>query len=141
MVELALYCGRGQLGNALIRWWTGSIYSHCELVVDGLCYSSSVMDGGVRCKQIDLDPAKWHRIALPFADGEAIRRYFAETDAYRYGWWGLVASQVFNRNRPEHRAPFCSEWCANALGLPVAASYNPVSLGMLVEWLVPRVRA
>lgn len=32
-VKLALYKGQGQLGNAVIRWWTRSEYSHCELVV------------------------------------------------------------------------------------------------------------
>jgi hypothetical protein len=57
-VKLALYKGRGGIANAVIRWWTGSIYSHCELVVDGLCYSSSVMDKGVRRKQIDLADGK-----------------------------------------------------------------------------------
>ena len=47
-VQLALYKGRGTLFNALIRWWTRSPYSHCELVINGTCYSSSIRDGGVR---------------------------------------------------------------------------------------------
>jgi hypothetical protein len=46
-VQLALYKSHGNWVNRFIRWWTGSPYSHCELVINGTCYSSSVRDGGV----------------------------------------------------------------------------------------------
>ena len=135
MVALALYKGRGQIGNAFIRWWTGSQYSHCELVLGGWCYSSSMMDKGVRRKCIDTDSGHWDLIPLPFAEGERIHEYFMQTDANRYGWIGLIRSQMFNRNRKTHGAQFCSEWCANALGLPNAPSYSPASLGRLVRYI------
>lgn len=135
MVALALYKGRGQIGNAFIRWWTGSQYSHCELVVDGWCYSSSMMDKGVRRKRIDIDSGHWDLIPLPFADVLAISNYFERTDHHRYGWLGLIRSQMFNRNRKTHGAQFCSEWCANALELPNAPSYSPASLGRLVQYI------
>lgn len=141
-VKLALYKGKGQLGNAAIRWWTGSPYSHCELVVDGWCYSSSVMDKGVRRKrvgpgadEISLGADHWDQIELPWADGAAIVRYFEATDSDVYGWPSLIASQVFNRNRPTEHAAFCSEWCARALSLPAASIYNPGTLGELCSWL------
>lgn len=141
-VKLALYKGKGQLGNAAIRWWTGSPYSHCELVVDGWCYSSSVMDKGVRRKrvgpgadEISLGEDHWDLIELPWADGAAIVRYFEATDSDVYGWPSLIASQVFNRNRPTEHAAFCSEWCARALPLPAPSIYNPDTLGKLCSWL------
>lgn len=117
----------------LIQWWSGSIYSHCELVIDGLCYSSSAMDGGVRRKQISLDPDKWDVIDLSWADGARIVRYFHATDHHKYGWLGLVWSQLFNLNRSQDQAQFCSQWCAAALSLPNAASYSPASLALLCE--------
>ena len=46
-VQLALRKNDTRLTAKAIQWWTGSIYSHCELVVDGMCYSSSAMDGGI----------------------------------------------------------------------------------------------
>ena len=49
-VFLALYKGKGNWVNSIIRWRNQSIYSHCELIVDGWMYSSTVHDGGVRCK-------------------------------------------------------------------------------------------
>ena len=141
-VQLALYKGRGQIGNRLICWWTRSEYSHCELVVDGWCYSSSVMDKGVRKKQIglgagqiDLRAEHWDRVTLPWADAAAILEYFDRTDPDRYGWPTLIVSQVLNRNRQVEHAAFCSEWCAAALGLPSPASYSPATLSELCRWL------
>lgn len=137
-VKLALFKGKGQIGNAGIRLWTGSIYSHCELVIDGYCYSSSMMDKGVRRKaigdgedEISLSSDKWDLIVLPWADARTILRYFAKTDGDTYGWPSLITSQLFNLNRPIKGAQFCSEWCAASLGLPAPSSLNPHTLG---EW-------
>lgn len=140
-VQLALYKGKGQIGNAAIRKWTGSIYSHSELVVDGWCYSSSVMDKGVRRKrvgfgadEISLREDHWDRIELPWADADAIVRYFEATRGDRYGWPSLIASQVFNRNQTSDHAAFCSEWDAAALELPNPSIYNPGTLGDFCRW-------
>lgn len=130
-VQLALRKDDTRLTARFIQWWTNSAYSHCELVVDGLCYSSSAMDGGVRVKAIDLDPEKWDLIDLPWADGSQIVAYFRETDHHRYGWIGLIFSQLFNLNRETAGAQFCSQWCGAALGLPAPSSLNPSTLG---EW-------
>lgn len=134
-VKLALYKGRGGIGNAIVRWWTGSIYSHCELVVDGLCYSSSVMDKGVRRKQIDLADGKWDLLDLPWADRDAIVEHFQDTDHHTYGWFGLITAQLFNRNRGVAGTQFCSQWCANALDIPSAVSHSPVTLAALCVWV------
>ena len=39
-------------------------YSHSEIYIDGICYSSSVRDGGVRSKVIDLNSGKWDIVDL-----------------------------------------------------------------------------
>jgi len=134
-VQLALHKNDLRIGSRLIAWWTGSPYSHCELVVDGVCYSSSILDKGVRRKavgpgadQISLAPDKWDLIDLPRANANSIVRYFGETDANKYGWFALVASQIFNRNQTDKDSQFCSEWCASALGMPNPSSYSPGSL-------------
>ena len=141
-VQLALYKGKGQIGNAAIRWWTGSQYSHCELVIDDRCYSSSVMDGGVRCKavgsgkdQISLKPEHWDLVPLPWADAGKIIRYFARTEHYRYGWVSLITSQILNRNMSIPSTSFCSQWCAAALGVPDTAIYSPNSFGNLSRYI------
>lgn len=134
MVRLALYKGRGQIGNAAVRWWTSSQYSHCELVVDGWCYSSSVMDKGVRRKLIDLSDGKWDLVDLPWADPERVREYFATSDPNAYGWASLITSQLLNLGLSVPGQEFCSEWCAAALGIPSPSIYNPKTLGLICAW-------
>ncbi len=120
-VQLALYKGQGQFGNAAIRWWTGSPYSHCELVVDGWCYSSSVMDKGVRRKrvgpgadEISLGEDHWDRIELPWADSAAIVRYFEATDSDVYGWPSLIAARCSTATaRPSMRRSALSGACVH----------------------------
>jgi len=135
-VRLALRKNDNRISARIIQWWTGSKYSHCELLVDGYCYSSSVMDKGVRRKAIDLAPDKWDLIELPWANGEDVRGYFAETDGNQYGWPSLITSQLFNLNKPVKGAQFCSEWCAAAVGMPSPSSYSPGSMGELCRWML-----
>ena len=130
-VTLAMRKNDKRLTSRAIQWWTNSPYSHCELVIDGHSYSSSVMDKGVRRKYIKMRHDKWDLIALPWADADAVIHYFNETKHHKYGWGGLVTSQLFNLNRAEADAQFCSQWCAAALGLPSPASYNPATLKTL----------
>lgn len=127
-VQLAMRKNDTRLTARAIRWWTDSIYSHCELVVDGMCYSSSAMDKGVRHKAIALNPEHWDVIDLPWADAAKILRHFHVTRKHNYGWASLAASQMLNLNRELGKSPFCSQWCANALGLPNPASYSPRTL-------------
>lgn len=134
-VQLALRKNDTRTTAKAIQWWTNSIYSHCELVVDGMCYSSSAMDGGVRGKQIYLDPEKWDVIDLPWVRGEDVVDYFVATDHHFYGWMGLVYSQVFNRNWSGEAHQFCSQWCAAAMGLPNPASYSPATLADIVRFM------
>ena len=135
MIYLALYKGNGLIGNALVRWWTRSPYSHCELVVDSVCYSSSLMDRGVRSKAINLKPEHWDLIPLPGHLRNPILQHFQLTQGERYSWRDLIRSKVFNANADEDGAAFCSEWCAAALGLPNPATYSPQTLGDLVAWV------
>lgn len=134
-VILALRKNDDRITAKAIQWWTNSIYSHCELIIGDLCYSSSPMDGGVRAKTINMHPDKWDLIALPWADADAVIRYFKETDHHKYGWAGLITSQLFNLNRTEPESQFCSQWCAAALGLPNPASYSPATLEALCGFI------
>lgn len=141
MVQLALYKGKGQIGNAFIRWWTGSQYSHCELVVGDYCYSSSMMDKGVRRKKIGAGKDEislgdnWDLIDLPLVRDMDVIDYFNKTDHYKYGWLGLITSQMFNRNKTTNKAIFCSAWCANPMKLPASSSLSPGTLGDWVVWI------
>lgn len=133
-VQLALRKNDTRVGARFIQWWSRSIYSHCELVVGGVCYSSSIMDKGVRAKVIDLDPDKWDVIEQPWADAVAVVEYFKATDSNTYGWLSLIGGQLFNRNQTDIGSQFCSEWCASALGIPSPSIYSPGALADACRW-------
>jgi hypothetical protein len=144
-VKLAMYKGKGNFFNKFIRFWTRSEYSHCELVVDGYCYSSSGMDKGIRMKpvgksdnQISLSPDNWDLIDIPWVARELVLEYVLETDSHMYGYFCLITSQLFNRALGQYRAQFCSEWCARAMGLPNASAYSPATLGDMCKWLLDK---
>lgn len=135
MVSLALYRGRGLIGNAITRFWTRSVYSHCELIVGELWYSASFMDGGVRAKKIMQKSGHWDIIPIPWADEKAIISLFDRTVDGSYDWIGLFGSQLFNRRHHDQSRYFCSEWCAEALGIPTPEIHSPHSLGELCKWI------
>ena len=136
MTKLAMYKGKGLIGNAAIRMWTRSIYSHCELITsDGFAMSSSLMDGGVRTKAIDLTNGKWDVIELPWADADKVNLHFQMTVGDSYSWLDLIRAQIFNRPVDQKGASFCSEWCAAALGIPDPTSYSPATLLELCEFM------
>lgn len=64
-MQIALYKGPPKndlvhiISHYATRLWTLSKYSHVELVIDGICYSSSARDGGVRWKEIDINSGRW----------------------------------------------------------------------------------
>lgn len=126
-VNLAMYKAPGNWLNRLICWWTGSQYSHCELVVRGTCYSSSVRDGGVRGKCMALPAGSWDVIPIPWADADSVTQWFADHERDRYGWLDLLTGQLLGMQR-DHRGVFCSEACAKALGMRSATRMSPQSL-------------
>ena len=142
VIYLALYKGRrdgawyqpdiaaARLSDWIIRLFTRSPYSHCELAVlrtDGQydCYSSSIRDGGVRLKTMPLPPEKWDLIPVRATEAQ-VRAAFETTRGTKYDWIG--ATGVIARWRHDKRKWFCSEWCAMALGLANPERFCPGSM-------------
>ena len=117
------------LADSVTRFFTKGDYSHCELVIERMvftsgnhyehdtvfdCYSSSVQDGGVRCKQIDVsDSTKWDLIPLDDVTEAQIKAYFNRTSGKKYDWWGAIGIVLgVKQKRSKY---FCSEWCFNAI--------------------------
>lgn len=96
-VAIALYKGPPaelyrKVGHYGIRLWTWSKWSHAELVIDGWCYSSSVMDGGVRRKKIDLEDGHWDVIEIHLTDDQLTKAllWFAAHDGDGYDYHNIV---------------------------------------------------
>jgi hypothetical protein len=112
--QLAFYKAPGQIDDKLIRWWTGSPYSHVELVVDGVWYSSSARDGGVRAKIITPRNDAWDYLNIS-VDAEWLNKVFNETKGQGYDYVNIVLTQVLPLGLERPDKWICSEWCAYAL--------------------------
>lgn len=72
MLTFAFYKAQGSWRDALIRWATGSPYSHVEFVLNGpdkngdaICISASKRDGNiVRVKLFWMDPNHWDFVTV-----------------------------------------------------------------------------
>lgn len=115
-MKVAFYKGKGGWTDKLIRFWTLSQYSHCEIVIGDYWYSSSWYDGGVRRKKIDYNPESWDFIEVPY-DESIIVEFFHQTQGKEYDLKGIVLSQIFPFKTQDMDKYYCSEWCAIALGL------------------------
>ncbi len=125
--------GLAGIVNRLIRWWTNSPYSHCELIISesdagALCASSSYEDNGVRFKTIRLKPENWDIIEVPTTASQ-------EADAET--WYRLHDGQPYDLTacigfvwRRNHRAGHwdCSESIGDAFAVPEAWRFDPGTL-------------
>lgn len=137
MVYLALYKGKGTAMNALVRYFTKSAYSHCEIAIDTKdgygnfhCYSASLRDGGVRHKTMPLPKEKWHLIPVLLSP-EWVKRFYGNTQGKKYDFLGVIGT-VLGIPHSKSRY-FCSEWAAECLGYHRPASYTPCTLSKKVK--------
>lgn len=130
-MQIAFYKGpakglTNQLGRLLVCLGTLSRYSHCELVIQGVCYSASARDGGVRGKVIDLDSGHWDVVDVP-GDEAAALAWFRQHQGERYDWMGVLRFALpFLRQRPGKW--FCSEAVAAMLGMGDGDGVTPGDL-------------
>lgn len=133
-VKLAFYKYTGDAYDRLIKLFTRSKYSHCELIVEGISYSSSPQDGGVRAKEIHFKSDRWDIIDVP-GDPKEIVHWFSEHHGQKYDWFGAIKT-VFPLSPNYGSKWFCSEACAAALQLKREKWFDP---GDLAEYFgLPR---
>lgn len=144
LLQIAFY--KGQRGgwrglfDAVVRWWTGGPYSHCELVLgynpDGsaLCASASKQDGGVRVKALQLLPERWdcYNCHVRPQQWRAAERFFKLNAGAPYDTLGLFGF-VLRRGLEQRGKWFCSEAVAAALGMHQAWRYDPNTLAAIVQ--------
>jgi hypothetical protein len=135
MIQLALYKASGDAYDKLIRLWTRSPYSHCELVLDdGRFVSSSPRDGGVRAKLIEPDPDTWDLLPLPWVREDVVEELLQAEQGAGYDWIGILGSQILPVGIQSQSRWFCSEFCAQTIGLEQPQRYSPGSLSECMRW-------
>jgi hypothetical protein len=117
-MKLAFYRAiAGGLLDWLIAMRHWGKYSHVELVFsDGLSFSSSIRDGGVRFKRIEYKPDRWDFLDLPITAPEEyiVRRWAEDQLGKGYDKPGILAYINPLRKQDPNRY-YCSEICCEAL--------------------------
>lgn len=129
----ATHSGLPGIYNRGVRWWERGKYSHCELLFsDGICASSSYMDGGVRFKQIDLDITKWDFVHVPDHLESNARLWFVMHQGDRYDLMGNLHFIIGAIPNDKYKW-FCSEAIAAALGIDEAWRFDPNALYAILK--------
>ena len=116
-----------------VRFIDRGAYSHCELVFsDGMSASASWIDGGVRFKQIDYDPARWDFIDLPAHLEPYARDWFEFNHDAPYDLIGNVRF-VLPFLPDSESGWFCSEAMAAALRYREPWRFGPNGLAALLR--------
>ena len=128
-IKVHFYKARaGKLADKVVG--IASVFSHVELEINGVCYSSSNRDRGVRSKVIDTSNThKWLSFDLKKDIDENIcLGYFKNVEGQQYDWLNIFFSQIIKLNIQSRNKQICSEFVANCLGLESAHKYSPESL-------------
>lgn len=117
--------------DEIIKLFSKGKYSHCEIAVDignnnYNCYTSSNLDGGVRCKVMPLPTERWDLVEINNIAYSDIRQFYKKTLGCKYDFFGAVGVILkFGNNKKRY---FCSEWCAELLKLQNPHKISPVKL-------------
>ncbi len=120
-VWIALYKGKGNLINKIVRWWSDSIYSHAEFILSDkqtwIGISPFIKARVVQRKVTNYDPDKWdfYEISITEEQHKLIIDFYNLTKGCRYDWAGMLLSQFLPFHIKEKNKWYCSEWILYAL--------------------------
>ena len=109
-MKIAFYTGNGKISDRLVRSWTKSRFSHVELIINSISYSSSPRDGVVRKKNIKYEAENWRIFDLKnIFDIKVALKFLNENLGQKYDHKGIFLSQVINLDKHNKNKYFCSE--------------------------------
>ena len=133
-IKIAFYKGKGNFVNAIVRWWTGSAYSHAELVLeDNITWIgiSPFLKSKISKKiRLSIIPAEWEFVSVDISEEqhELIMQFFKDTEGQGYDWVGMLMSQFLSYKIKHRKRWYCSQWIAHAL-----------STACVIDWKTARL--
>ena len=116
-LRILFYKADGKLLDKLIRWWTNSKYSHCEILFEnGLMFSADGWDSkGVRYTS-QFNPENWEVVTITLDDYKVkyLKMWCDDRVGKGYDWTGVLRFVVPILPQLDEKW-FCSELCGAAL--------------------------
>lgn len=126
---IAFYKKHKTFYEKLVRLFTKSKYVHCELVTIKLnkkFYGYTSMPGeGVVCGWKEYNENDWDFVKINFGLND-IKDFFDKTDGKGYDYLGAIGIVLGTPQNPDKY--FCSEWCAEFLGIEKPWTVTPGKL-------------
>ena len=144
-IRIAFYKGPVNWRTRIVMWWTGSEYTHAELVLPsgdslGICPDDA---GTARLRKINFRDDHWDFIEIDITKRQLhdIINFFTETHGCRYDWIGMILSHLFPFYLKRDNKWYCSQWIACALTISNVMSfmYNKITPGKLYDILSVRI--
>jgi hypothetical protein len=121
-IRIAFFKGdKHKFHHRFIRWWTKSLYSHAEIVLDDgqtwvsispLLYSRVAARIKTSVNQHDWDFIDFVVVTDKI---HALKDFISETTGDKYDWIGMLLSQVLPVIVKGKGRWYCSSWIAHAL--------------------------
>lgn len=121
-IKIAFYKGEGLRRDKFVRWWTGSPYSHVEIILPTgmMAGIRPPYDSVIRKRSSDgIIEDDWEIVELPVTKGqfELIKEFIKNTTGHGYDWIGMIASHLMPFKVSVPNKWYCSEWVAYALAV------------------------
>jgi hypothetical protein len=138
-ITVAFYKGEGLRRDKLVRWWTGSEYSHVELIMPNgdMAGIRPPDDPFVRKKTISgMQTKDWDFVNISVTEKQlsALRSFIESTKGQGYDWVGMIASHLTPFKVRVPNKWYCSEWVAYALSVSKILKWKDIKL-----YNIPRV--
>jgi len=133
-ISIAFYKGEGNIFNKIVRKWTGSVYSHAELILaDGRTWISItpfIKSKIYSKKDPEYNENEWDFVELSVTPEQhsIIERFYLLTEGCRYDWVGMLLSQFLPFKIKSQGRWYCSEWIAYALRISGIVSWESVQI-------------
>ena len=132
MIQVGFYKGKGDIVNKLVRLRTRSEYSHCGIVIrhenNVQFLTSSFRHRGVVKHDKCVDNGQWDFLTVGWVSESQILEFYERTKTLKYDFKGALIGQLLKSDHHDRDKYFCSEWCAEALGILDSWRYSPVDL-------------
>lgn len=110
-LEIVFYKSNYAWWSRLIKWWTNSKYSHCELYINNEYLMGISTEQNVRIKKQELNPLKWDRVVIEDKDlYNIVNKFYEDTKGLKYDWKAIILCNIFNRRMNNKNKYTCSEW-------------------------------
>ncbi|NOR57118.1 MAG: hypothetical protein GQ474_01175 [Sulfurimonas sp.] len=123
-MTFAFYKGNTTFFDKVVSFWQHLIgnkyygYSHVEIIdSNGIWYSASPRDGGVRSKLIIVKDNHWDFLDVPMSpyEEEGVLEFLEGQLGEKYDWLGIYLTMVLPLGIHSKERWFCSEFAIEAL--------------------------